>query len=122
MYRHLPLTRIHPHAHAAAKASLCAERQNRFWEFHDVLYSNQQAIGVVGWDSLATQSGVTDSRAFLSCLNEKWQDALIAADVSAAEELGIKGTPSLLVNSTLIRGVVSAARLDSLIAAARRKG
>jgi protein-disulfide isomerase len=43
-FRNFPLTQIHPHAQHAAEAAECAGAQNKFWEMHDILYENQQAL------------------------------------------------------------------------------
>ena len=47
IYRHYPLTSIHPNAYPAALASECANEQGKFWEYHDILFSNQNA-----WEEL----------------------------------------------------------------------
>ncbi len=44
VYKHLPLTNLHPNAHAAAVASVCAQKQGKFWEYHDVLFQSGGAI------------------------------------------------------------------------------
>ena len=43
-FRNFPLTQIHPHAQHAAEAAECAGAQNKFWEMHDIIYKNQQAL------------------------------------------------------------------------------
>lgn len=44
VFRHFPLTQIHPHAEVAAEAAESAGAQDRFWEMHDLLYANQQLL------------------------------------------------------------------------------
>ena len=44
VFRHFPLTQIHPHAEAAAEAAESAGAQDRFWEMHDLLYANQHLL------------------------------------------------------------------------------
>ena len=44
-FRHFPLTRIHPHALAAAAAAEAAARQGRFWDMHELLFHRQKALG-----------------------------------------------------------------------------
>lgn len=47
IYKHLPLTSIHPNAQIGAEAAECANEQKKFWQFHDVLFNNQAE-----WSSL----------------------------------------------------------------------
>src|SRR5690349_20302005 len=44
VFRHFPLTQIHPHAETAAESAEAAGAQSRFWEMHHLLYSNQQSL------------------------------------------------------------------------------
>lgn len=43
VYKQLPLTNLHPHAQKAAEASVCAQKQGKFWEYHDKLFKVQGA-------------------------------------------------------------------------------
>src|SRR5262249_22720056 len=54
VFRHLPLTKVHPNAMIAAQAAVCADRQGRFWEMHDALYADQNALSA---DSLRETAG-----------------------------------------------------------------
>lgn len=51
-YRQFPLTSIHPNAQIAAEAAECANEQGKFWEFHDILFTNQAS-----WDTLPQTGG-----------------------------------------------------------------
>ena len=42
-FRHYPLTSIHPNAQIAAEATECANEQGKFWQFHDMLFTNQES-------------------------------------------------------------------------------
>src|SRR5258706_9635149 len=44
VFRHFPLTQLHPHAQAAAESSEAAGAQGQFWKMHDLLYENQRAL------------------------------------------------------------------------------
>lgn len=107
VFRNLPLTTIHKNALAAAQAAEAARMQNRFWEMHDLLYENQdlwkddinpRAIFV----KFAADLGLDTARLTRE-MNDKEVKFRIAADQSAAIELGIYGTPTLLIDGRQLR-------------------
>lgn len=116
VYRHYPL-RIHPHAVAAARASECAAEQGRFWEMHDALYRQQEAIGQLRWGRFAELAGVADSVAFERCVDRAEAHPAIRNDTIAGGRLGVTATPTLLINQYRITG---APPLDTLRAYVRR--
>lgn len=119
VYRHYPLP-YHAHAAAAARASLCAARQGRFERFHDQLFAHQDSLGVIAWSRLARAAGVEEP-AFSGCL-ESVTAADIEADVRAGDQLGVHGTPTLLVNDRLLRGAPPGALEDAVERALREAG
>jgi protein-disulfide isomerase len=58
VYKHLPLTSIHPEAMAAARAAWAAHRQGKFWEFHDELFANQSQLGEEFYVATAQKAGL----------------------------------------------------------------
>jgi len=119
VYRHYPLP-YHVHAVAAARASLCAARQGRFEPFHDQLFAHQDSLGVIAWSRLARAAGVEEP-AFGRCL-ESAPAAEVEADVRAGDRLGVRGTPTLLVNDRLLRGAPPGALEDAVERALRETG
>ncbi len=103
-YRHLPLP-IHPHAFEAAMASECAGEQGRFLAFHDVLFNDQQAIGIVPWDEFATRASVPDHDRFRACLEEEAPRDRVEADMALAQSIGVTGTPTFVVEGLLLEGL-----------------
>lgn len=101
-FRHFPLTSRHPHAYAAALASECAGLQDKFENYHDVLFQNQRQIGTLGWRELAVMAQVKDTAAFGRCLDRGQTRARVDQDIAAARELRITGTPLLLVDGKRI--------------------
>jgi protein-disulfide isomerase len=107
IFRNLPLTTIHKNSLAAAQAAEAARMQNRFWEMHDLLYENQDLWGndinprtiFLKW---ATELGLDLTR-FTSEMDSKQVKLRIEADEEAAAELGINGTPTVLVNGRQLR-------------------
>ena len=111
VFRNLPLTTIHKNSLVAAQAAEAARMQNRFWEMHDLLYENQELWGddvnprtiFLKW---AADLGLDMTR-FAQDLDGKQVKLRIDADQEAAAELGINGTPTVLVNGRQLRPEVT---------------
>ena len=67
VYRHWPLSNIHPHAFAAAVTASCAAKQQRFAEANRALYSLADSLSLVSQNEIAKRVGVEDLEAFDSC-------------------------------------------------------
>jgi protein-disulfide isomerase len=114
VYRHMPLESIHPRARPAAVASLCAEQQGLFWEFHDAVFAGPNPLEDADLLQLATGIGA-DLEAFDACRASGSHEARVDADVAAARELGITGTPAFLVNGVMLRGAQPVAAFERII-------
>jgi protein-disulfide isomerase len=102
VYRHLPLSSIHPDAFSAAEASMCAGEQNAYWQFHDKLFSSE-ALGNDVYLQYAQELGL-DAESFEACLTaHKYQEA-VQADSDFAVNLGIRSTPTFFINGLAIVG------------------
>lgn len=119
-YRHLPLDGIHPFATMAAVAAECAALQSSFRQYHDALFAKQDSIGKRSWATYARDAGLADTVAFNSCVSDS--SAVmprVRSDVAAARELGITGTPALLIGDQLFSGAPSVNELRDLVKKAR---
>lgn len=103
VYRHMPLDGLHPRARAAAIAAVCAENQGKFWEYHDLLFANQQALADADLEKYATQLGL-DAATFKTCRADPASEARVNVDATAAREAGLTGTPAFFVNGILVSG------------------
>lgn len=111
VFRNLPLSTIHKNALVAAQAAEAARMQDRFWEMHDLLYENQDL-----WKDdvnprtiflkFASDLGL-DSARFARDLDGKQVKLRIEADEAAATELGIDGTPTVLIEGRKMRPEVT---------------
>lgn len=96
-----PIVLAHPHAFLAARAARCAGDQDRYKEYHDILFRNQdawfyenEAVGTFGryGDEIGLDGGT-----FRDCLESDRHAGVVTANMHFAEQLGISGTPSVLV-------------------------
>jgi protein-disulfide isomerase len=93
-------------SYRSANAALCANEQNRFWDYHDTLYANQITEDAYLFTDarLATMAEnlKLDMTAFNTCLQNKKFDSFVQKDISQAQSLNVTGTPSIFVNGTLV--------------------
>jgi len=97
VWRHLPLTDVHPHAQLAAEASEAAAKQGAFWGLHDLLLEHQGALTVRDLTGYATELGL-DTERFAADLRKHAGAACVAEDVDSADLSGVSGTPTFFVN------------------------
>ena len=103
VYRHLPLTSIHPEAFPAAEASMCANEQNAFQQYHDKLFENQDKLGRELYMQIAAVLSL-DIVSFEDCLNTGRSKDLIQQDSDFALNLGVQSTPTFFINGLAIVG------------------
>jgi protein-disulfide isomerase len=101
-YRHFPLS-FHPNARRAAEFAHCAQEQGKFWEFHDKAYANQRALDDTTLRGHATTSGM-DVTKLDECLASERPARAVTADMEAAQQVGVEGTPSFYINGRAYRG------------------
>ena len=119
VYRHFPLTEIHPHAQRAAEAAEGAARQDRFWEMHDHLFAHQRALEEDDLSRYAAELGL-DRRRFDQDRVGSDLGARIERDVASGLESGVQGTPALFVNGTRHAGSYETGALVEALTAAMR--
>lgn len=102
VFRHHPLP-MHEHARLAAKASLAAEAQGRFWEYHDVLLQHRDALDRASLEGYARTTGL-DPQRFARDIDDARYEARITADEAQAAKLHVEGTPTAFVNGRRIVG------------------
>jgi protein-disulfide isomerase len=95
--RHFPITGIHPYAQKAAEAAECAFDQDRFWEYHEVLFAHQDALDEASLRSYAKQVGL-GGRTFGQCLSSGEKAAVVASDQADGQRYGVSATPTFFIN------------------------
>jgi protein-disulfide isomerase len=101
-FKNQPLP-FHTNARLAAAASLAANAQGKFWEYHDKLFANQQALDRPSLDKYAAELGL-DMGKFKSALDSNKFDAQITADATEATWAGVDGTPTFFINGRRLVG------------------
>ena len=99
IYKHFPLNSIHPYAQGAAEASVCAQAQGKFWEYHDTLFTNQDALDVESLKKYASQLGLNTGN-FNSCLDGGDSESEVNKELAQATAAGGQGTPFFLIVNT----------------------
>ena len=114
VYRHFPLTSIHPQAWKAAEASLCAGEQDRFWQYHDLVFAEQHAMTVSDLKEKARRIGLAGAE-FDSCLDSDRHSEAVRRDLLAGTAAGVSGTPAFFVNGRFLSGAVPFDQFAELI-------
>ena len=97
-FRHFPMAGLHPQAGGAALAAECAARQGRFKSYHDILFRDPPSVRAARWEEVASRSSMPDLNAFRQCVRDSVTVPRVRADLEAAFALGVRGTPTVLVN------------------------
>ena len=101
--RHFPLAQLHPQAGGAAEAAVCAERQGRLWEYHDLLFSQEQGLSTESLLAYADQAGL-DPGEFTRCLGSGEPAQVVRDDMERGATYGVRGTPAFFINGRVVYG------------------
>src|ERR1700676_2271051 len=102
-FRNFPLATAHPHAENAAEAAEAAGGQGMFWEMHDVLYENQEALEDENLLEYASALGL-DLRRFTSDISEHVYAPRVREDFRSGVRSGVNGTPTFFINGARYNG------------------
>lgn len=103
VWKDFPLTQIHPQAFKAGEAGHCAAEQGKFWEYHDRLFSNQEALQPADLKKYAADLGL-DSAKFDACLDSSKYGDRVREGVAQGSRLGVNSTPTMYINGRLVSG------------------
>jgi protein-disulfide isomerase len=103
VWKDFPLTQIHPQAFKAGEAAHCAGEQGKFWEYHDRLFANQQALEASDLKKYGADLGL-DAAKFNACVDSAKYGDRVRAGVEQGSKLGVNSTPTLYVNGRVLSG------------------
>jgi len=102
IYKDYPLP-SHSLAVPAHEAARCAGEQGRYWAYHDVLYDKQPHFERAQLVGYAVNLGL-DREPFERCVDDRRHRAAVEADFNEGRELGVRGTPTFLINGKPLVG------------------
>jgi len=116
IHRHFPLDGIHPFARPAAEAAMCADEQERFWDYHDAIFARRGQLGEGSLDEIANELEL-DLERFRPCVEERRYAEFVNADLEAGRQAGVTGTPAFFVNGIALKGARDADELSRVVEA-----
>ena len=112
-FKDFPLP-MHPRAAKAAEAARCAAEQGKFWEFHDMLFDNNQKLELAQLKEYARVLKL-DAGRFDECLDTGKQTASVQKDFVDGQRLGLTGTPGFFINGHFLSGAVKYSTLREIV-------
>jgi protein-disulfide isomerase len=118
VFKHFPLTQIHPQALPAAKAAWAAHKQGKFWEYHDALLANQSKLGEALYLETAKQLKLDIPKFGVDY--DAANDAILN-DFTMGRRLDVQMVPTFFLDSSEVTSPVSLKELESILAKAEKK-
>jgi len=103
-FKQFPLS-FHDKAHRAAEAAVCMQDQGKFFEYHDKLFENNQALEEADLKKYAVEVG-GDAAKFDECLKSGKSKARVDKDMADGQKYGVSGAPTYFVNGEAVVGAV----------------
>lgn len=103
VYRNFPLASLHPNAHLAAEAALCAGDQDRYWDYHEALFESKYGSSEEAFKEYAVDLDL-DTATFNECLETRQYEDFVRADMDYARSIGVQSTPTFYVNGQPVIG------------------
>jgi protein-disulfide isomerase len=113
VFRHFPLP-FHPNAQAAAQAAIAAQDQGKFWEYHDLLFGNQDALSPDALLAYARKLGL-DLDAFRAVSQGESSAHRVADDLRLGESVQIQGTPTLFIDKKRVDDPMDYAKVSKIV-------
>ena len=116
IHRHFPLDSIHPYARPAAEATMCADEQGKFWEFHDAIFARGGRLTDESFAEIGAELEL-DGESLAACIGDRRHQAFVQNDFEEGQAAGVTGTPAFFVNGIAIKGARDADELSKIVEA-----
>jgi len=113
-FRDMPISQIHPFAQGAAEASRCAGEQGKYWEYHDLLFADQDSLDRNGLIAKAAKLQL-DAKQFEACVSSEKYKAQVQQDNQEGLRAGVSGTPGFFINGVFMSGAQPEASFGKVI-------
>jgi protein-disulfide isomerase len=120
IFRNFPLSEVHPHALHAAYAAESAGKQDKYWEMHDLLLKNQEALKDENLKAYAEKLNL-DIPQFLKDMESKEIAKKVQDDITTGAKSGVNGTPTFFINNIRFDGPFKLKALLKAINLAKEK-
>ncbi|HLG38233.1 MAG TPA: thioredoxin domain-containing protein [Chitinophagaceae bacterium] len=119
-FRHFPLTRIHQRSLKAGEAAVAAAQEGKFWEMHNILFSNRRNLGTTSLKLHSREAGISNKKFLDDLVNGVfgWQ---VQDDLKEGLDRGVKELPAFFINDEPFHGKPTFANLSAAIEAALKK-
>ena len=105
VFKDFPTEGLHTDVFDAHLAAGCAQDQNKFWEYHDLLFANQGDFSKASLKEYAKNLGL-DTNTFNACLDNEEHNQEIREDYAQGVNLGAQGTPTYIINGQMVPGEI----------------
>jgi protein-disulfide isomerase len=123
VYRHFPLSSLHPFAQKAAEASECANAQGKFWEMHDKIFAltgSTAGLTLEGIKNAAKELKLDEGK-FNTCLDKGEMTSKVSKMYQDGMASGVSGTPAVFINGKIVEGAVPLEQFEPMVTAAGAK-
>ena len=120
VHRDFPIRALHPYAQTAAEAGQCAHEQQKFWEYHDLLFQNPQRLTKADLLSYANQLKL-DVTTFQNCLDTGKYAQRVQDTYRSGVVLGVGGTPTFFINGLMVTGAQTLEEFSVIIDGALKR-
>jgi protein-disulfide isomerase len=119
-FRHFPLTLIHQRSLKASESAVAAAQEGKFWEMHNVLFSNRRSLGTTSLKLHSKEAGVKNKKFLDDLVNGVygWQ---VQDDLKEGHNRGVKELPAFFINDVPFTGKPTFTNLSNAIESALKK-